>query len=189
MNATAQMNKHLSALEDILQLSAADEEVKKPSDKMAAFKAAFDELDDAEKKDARKAMFHEDEDEDKKDAKYAKFPEDDEEKKDAGIEEEDEKDKKIASLTASLNKVSNYLTMEKARPMVEKMLSARHTAGYTAAEINQFQKELQAMDLSQIKSRYDLESKLYPNTAQDMISAPWQASSIPTGTLEEILDA
>ena len=147
--------------------------------KFATFKKAYDDLSDEEKKQARKAM---DDEEEKKQAmdddEHEKQASDDDSEKDAkrskrskkskkSMDDDDDtsKDEKIASLTASLEKMQSDMAIMQSKPRIEQMLKARLDAGMPAEQVKAFEKTLYGKSISEIKKRYDEDKALFASTS------------------------
>ena len=156
---------------------AFDEEDKEKKSK----KSADDEDDDNDKpktgKKAKKSMDEEHEDDKTKEAK--KSAEDYKEIKKAM----EEKDTQIASLVAN----QNYLM---AKPLMDKMLSARKAAGATPEVLQNFTKSLYGKSLKEIQAKHEDDQLLLANsnltashiTASDDDDIPFNGQNTNDGT-------
>ena len=146
------------------------------------------------KKAAKKAADDDEEDEKEASKKASKKAADD----------DDENDKKeIAALKASMSRLQSELVIEKARPLMTKMLTARANAGATQEQLNSFSRGMYGKSLEEIQQRYNedsifigkLEQPVVPEVplnlgaSQQQQEIPWieTASSTASGTLEEML--
>ena len=87
----------------------------------------------------------------------------------ASDHDDDDKDRKIASLTASLN-------FHISKPVIDKMLSARVRSGMPQPELDAFKKSLYGKTVSEIQQRFDEDRHLFASNNR-LLSAPNDSSS------------
>lgn len=186
-----------------------DEEIKEKT-------AMYHDDEDMPRKPKR-AMDDDEEDDIPRKAKRAADDEDDEEMKKAADDEEedeeaikrarrakraadndggdDDQDTKVASLTATVDKLRQQVTIMKAKPLIEGMLAARIEKGMPEQEALAFKHKLMRMPLKSIMRRHQEDSWLtqsvsIPSTPES-IAIPFNGglyASVSGKSMEEILD-